>query len=140
MDDHTFLQTFEAAALSPEEWDHRSHIRMAYLYVRELTFEAAVDCIRQGIQRLNRAHQKPETEFSGYHETITVTWAWLVAAALPQGATAIPFDQFITANAFLLDKAHLWRYYSPPHLLTPQARRTFVAPNRQALPTLAAVA
>lgn len=136
MDDATFLQAFEATTLSPEQWDHRAHIRMGYLYVCKHPFAEAVERIRKGIQHLNQAHQKPETEFSGYHETLTIAWAWVIAAALSQHEVMRDFEHFIADNPHLLDKSYLWRYYSPRQALTPQARQTFVEPDIRPLPEI----
>ena len=139
MNDTTFLQAFEATTLSPEEWDHRAHLRMGYLYVRDHPFETAVDHIRKGIKRLNQAHKKPETQFSGYHETLTISWIWIIAAAVASHDTMNDFDSFegfIAANPYLLDTSQVWQYYSPQHALTPAARQAFVEPDIKALPKL----
>ena len=74
MDDETFLKRFEAAAIPREDWRHRDHIRAAYLYLRRHPLDEATDRIRANIQKLNAAHQTPETLERGYHETITQAW------------------------------------------------------------------
>jgi hypothetical protein len=137
MDDTTFLHAFEATTLTPEQWDHRAHIRMGFLYIRQYPFDIAIARIRRGIKALNQAHQKPDTEFSGYHETLTIAWAWLIAAAISRRDAVVDFEALIAAHPQLLDTAYVWRYYSPRQALTPTARQTFVEPDRQALPALA---
>ena len=82
MDDREFLERFEAAAIPSEHWMHRDHIRMAFLYLRDRPFDAALHAIRVGIRALNRANDVPETPTNGYHETVTVAWARVVATAI----------------------------------------------------------
>ena len=56
MDDSEFLERFEAAAIPKEEWRHRDHIRMAFLYLRDAPLDEAIASIRKGIRALNRAN------------------------------------------------------------------------------------
>jgi len=41
-DDATFLAKFEAAAWPLEEWHHRQHIKLAYLYLVSHSFDDAL--------------------------------------------------------------------------------------------------
>lgn len=134
MDDRAFLAEFEAAAISRDRWTHRAHIRMAFLYLRELPFDEALTRIRSGIQTLNRANQVPETPTSGYHETVTVGWARLVASTLRVHGPTSDFDAFAEANPHLLTKTLLRLYYSPQQMRTPAAKTSFVAPDLAPLP------
>ncbi|MBE7380649.1 MAG: hypothetical protein F6J95_004490 [Leptolyngbya sp. SIO1E4] len=136
MNDRTFLQAFEAATIPAEAWNHRAHIRMAFLYLRDYPFNDAISRIRAGIQHFNQAHQKPETPTSGYHETLTVGWARVIAGALQTGSPIKDFETFIAATPQLLNKNLLWRYYSTARILSPQAKATFVEPDIQALPPI----
>ena len=134
MDDPAFLERFEATAISREAWTHESHLRMAYLYLQTLDFGAALNRMREGIQRLNAANRVPENLHSGYHETLTVAWARLVAEAIRRTPPVASFDEFLAANPELLEKTFVLRYYSRPLLFSAEARRSWVEPDRESLP------
>ena len=76
--DTTFLEKFETAALPLEEWHHQQHLKVAYLYLRNHPFPEALARMRAGIKAYNTVHRVPDTELSGYHETMTQAWLRLV--------------------------------------------------------------
>ncbi|MEM7410352.1 MAG: hypothetical protein AAF430_08975 [Myxococcota bacterium] len=134
MTDTEFLAAFESAAISSDDWTHRDHIRMAFLYLRDLPWDTALEQIRTGIQRLNRANRVEETAVSGYHETVTVAWARVIAAQLHHHGPGEHFDTFAAANPHLLTKTLLRLYYTRAQILTPEAKAGFVAPDLAPLP------
>ena len=71
MNDDVFLAEFEAGRLPLEQWHHQQHIKVAYLYLRQYSFEAARVRIREKIKAHNAVHQIPDGPTSGYHETMT---------------------------------------------------------------------
>lgn len=133
-DDRAFLDEFEAAAIPRDRWTHRAHIRMAFLYLRDLPFDEALTRIRSGIQTLNRANQVPETANSGYHETVTVAWARVLASAIRVHGPLTDFGGFAEANPHVLAKTLLRLYYSPECMGTPGAKSAFVTPDLAPLP------
>lgn len=146
MDDRQFLAAFEAAAIPAASWTHRDHVRMAFLYLRDQPFEAALACIRDGIRALNVANGGQNTASSGYHESVTVAWATLVATAIGAVRTAVSAEanarladseRFIAAHPELLDKDRLRRHYSKDCLMSAEARTGYVPPDLEPLPRLA---
>lgn len=134
MDDHGFLVGFESAAIPKKEWHHREHIRMAFLYLRDLPFEEGLERIRSGIRALNRANGVADTESSGYHETVTVAWAHIIAAAIEAHGPSESFDAFARENSHLLSKSLLRLYYTKERVLTSLARSSFVEPDLAPFP------
>jgi hypothetical protein len=134
MNDHEFLAAFEAAAIPGGRWMHRDHVRIAFLYLRDLPFTEAVDRLRAGISALNVANGGQNTETSGYHETVTVAWARVIAAAIPRGAADGDFDAFAAANPQLFDKTHLLAHYTKERMLSVEARSSFIEPDVAPLP------
>ena len=135
MDDREFLARFEAAAIPSHEWMHRDHIRMAFLYLGDRSFDAALVAIREGIRRLNRANGVLESAEMGYHETVTVAWAHIVAATIAAHRPADPSSAgFLDANPHLLAKTLLRLYYTRDRILSPEARVGFVEPDLASLP------
>jgi hypothetical protein len=133
MTDLEFLAAFESAAIPSDRWAHRDHVRVAFLYLRDLPFDDALARIRSGIRRLNRANGVTDGPTSGYHETVTVAWARLVADAIPAGC-ATDFEAFAQSNPALLAKERLREHYSKPRLTAAEARSSFVEPDISPLP------
>ena len=68
MDDESFLAEFEACTLVFEKWNHRAHVKVAYLYLKAHSLEEATDRIRAGIKRELRqvfgiSHSTVQIEF-----------------------------------------------------------------------------
>ena len=59
-DDAKFLQAFEECTLPFAEWRHRAHIKVAYLYLCALPFDAALNKARANIKRYNAATNTPD--------------------------------------------------------------------------------
>lgn len=123
MNDHDFLTAFEAGTLHP--FNHREHIRMAWLYLRRDGWLLGTEQIRAGIQRLAAA--KGVTRL--YHETITMFWAQMVYQALQADAALADFEQFAAANPDLFDKQLINRFYSPALINSEAARQTWIEPD-----------
>src|SRR3954463_12301694 len=95
--DEAFLKSFEDCTLPFEQWRHRAHIKVAYLYLRQLPYEDALKKIRESIKRYNAATDTPETLERGYHETMTVAWMRLVHFTLCEYGPAATADEFLDA-------------------------------------------
>src|SRR5689334_22225010 len=78
--DRDLLQQFETCSLPFEQWTHRAHVRVAYLYLCEHPFEIALERMRHGVQRYNAANNVPESPTSGYNGTTTHGFLHLIAA------------------------------------------------------------
>src|SRR5260370_11150537 len=90
MNDHELVRCFEDCSLSFEHWTHRSHVKIAYLYLRTLSFEQALDRIRSSIKRYNAANRVPEGPTSGYNETTTHAFLRLIAVTIETYSDAFP--------------------------------------------------
>lgn len=121
MNDDDFLAALESCRLPPEQFGHRDHVRVAFLYLERLTFGAAIDRMRATLQRytafLGRA--------SRYHETVTVAFMSLVNAHRQPGGYR-DWNDFGALNPELFDAALLGRYYAPETLASARARQSFV--------------
>ena len=73
MSDDDLLRQFEDCSLPFDQWVHRAHVRVAYLYLTRHPFEFAVEKMRSGIRAYNAAHHVPDEPNRGYHETMTVS-------------------------------------------------------------------
>ena len=126
--DADLMAAFEGSTLAPQCWNHRAHVRVAYLYASLHGFDAALMRMRAGLTALNAAHRTPETVERGYHETMTVAFMRLIFAACRQQAFSSSAE-FCDAHPELMTKEALLIYYSRERLVSGAAKQTFVEPD-----------
>jgi len=133
-DDETFLEQFEAATWPLEEWHHKQHIKVAYLYLRRFPFETAMSRMREGVKTYNAAKKLPDSLLSGYHETMTQAWMRLVHFTLCEYGPAESADVFYEQHPQLSQKKTLRFFYSKELFTSPQAKAEFQNPDLAAFP------
>jgi hypothetical protein len=134
MNDDVFLAEFEAGRLPLEQWHHREHIKIAYLYLRGHSFESALERIREKIKGHNKVHKIRNLPTSGYHETMTQAWLRLVQLTLCEYGPAETADVFFEQNPQLSQKKVLRLFYSRELFMSPRAKAEFLEPDLTALP------
>jgi len=130
--DEDFLRAFEDLSFPADQFHHREHIRVAWLYLKSSDATRAAELMTAGIRRFANHHGATQK----YHHTLTLAWIRLVAAALVETPEGQTFQQFLGEHAELADKDLLKKYYSPELLQTNAARESWVEPDLQALPNL----
>ena len=130
-DDRTFRADFEAGRIAPASFDHRSHVRLAYVYLAEHGTEGAVERVRGALHGFLKHHG---IEPSKYHETMTRAWVLAVRHFMAKTPAAASADAFIDANPMLLDSRIMLTHYSADLLFSPEARARFVEPDLDAIP------
>jgi hypothetical protein len=123
MIDQAFIDAFTAGRLEPTGFDHRAHLRVAFLLLRSRPFLEACMAMRDGLQALAGKLGKPDL----YHETVTVAFMALVAERMP--AVPMDWDSFIARHPELCERGLLDGYYSKGLLASGAARRTFAMPD-----------
>ena len=124
MSDREFVEAFETCTLPADLFDHREHVRLAWLYLRE---QPLLEALPRFIASLKR--YAGSLGASGkYHETITYAFMFLIHERMQRGA-AETFDEFATENADLFG-AILRRYYRGETLASDLARTIFVMPDQ----------
>jgi len=139
MTDDQFLAAFESQSLPFDQWTHRAHVKVAFLYVRALGFDAGLARVRQGIQAYNAAHNVPDGPTSGYNETTTAAFVHLVAATMRAYGDALPTpdaDTFCDTHPQLMTRHALRLFYSPQRRTDPRAKTALVAPDLAPLPVI----
>ena len=131
LSDEDFLAAFLAARLGRADFDHRGHLRAAWLLLQRHPVADAVEAACAGIHRLAIALGATDK----YHRTRTEALVRLMAHA---GAAAHGpgFEAFLRSEPELVADARglLARHYSPARLDAPEARERFLAPDRLPLP------
>ena len=130
--DEDFLRAFEDLSFPADQFHHREHIRVAWLYLKCSDATRAAERMCAGILRFANHHGATQK----YHHTLTLVWMRLVAAALVETPEGYNFTQFLSDHPELADKNLLAKYYSPELMQTAAAREGWVEPDLQALPNL----
>jgi hypothetical protein len=126
MTDELFARAFERGEIPPSQFDHRAHLRVAWVYLREAsTRDDALARIRDAIQRFAAAAGKSQK----YHETITVVWMILLEAARVQVAPGVELAEVAARFPALADKDLPLRFYSRDRLFGDKARAAWVEPD-----------
>lgn len=139
MDDNELLNQFEACALPFDQWTHRTHVKVAFLYLRANSFEEALKTLRVGIKAYNKANDVPDGELTGYNETTTHALLHLIKAtmcAYEETHPAETADEFCDTHPQLMSKHVLRFFYSPERRLHPEAKRRFIEPDLAPLPRI----
>lgn len=126
MTDAEFARAFERGEISPAEFDHRAHVRLAWVYLREAeSLDAATSRMREAIRRFAAAANAAQK----YHETITVLWMRLLSDASRRVAQPCDLAALLEACPELADKDLPLKYYSRERLFSDAARAGWVPPE-----------
>lgn len=129
--DQAFAEQFEACAIAPDQFNHRAHLRLAYVYLCADGVDAAATRMKDSLLAYLAHLQVDPAKF---HETMTRAWVMAVQHFLLKTPTFADFDAFIDANPVLMDTKIMLTHYSAETLFSAQARARFVAPDRQSIP------
>ena len=126
MTDEAFARAFEAGGVTPEQFDHAAHLRVAWVYLREAgSADAALPRIREAIQRFAAAAGAAQK----YHETITVVWMRLLEEAGAGVLRPCELSELLRQRPELADKNLPLKFYSRDHLFSDRAREAYVPPD-----------
>lgn len=127
--DDEFVSEFEQGAIAAEEWNHASHVRLAYTYLKRYGYEDALTRIRPRIIRQFERIGVPDALDMGYHETLTVAWLRLVHNAIAGHGEERDFAAFSAEHPYLLTRRLVRALYTRDRLVSWEAKREFVEPN-----------
>jgi hypothetical protein len=125
--DDEFVRQFESCTFPAQEFHHRDHVRLAWLYLREHEPLAALSRFSDSLKRFAASHGKPGL----YHETITWAFLLLIRERMQRKPSA-DFETFARENGELLQwqPSILERYYQAETLRSDLARHVFLMPDR----------
>lgn len=129
-DIHSLVQAFEERTLPKSDWTHAAHLTVALYYCSLHPFGTARNLMRDGIHWLNDSHGTPNTDDSGYHETLTVFWLRTVCEFLDESRGQM--DLYLLANKLVTafeDSKLPFKYYSRELLFSTFARYNYVEPD-----------
>lgn len=129
-EDRCFRAAFEAQTVTPSQFNHESHVRLAYIYLVEHDVEPAVHKMREALLKFIEHNGIPPSKF---HETITRAWVLAVRHFMDRSASSSSAD-FIARNQVLLDSKIMLTHYSASVLFSADARAHFVEPDLDPIP------
>ncbi len=124
------VKSFEERTLPKEEWTHAAHLIVGLVYCCLFPLERARVLLGNGTYWLNVAHGIPNTETSGYHETLTVFWLKLIWRFLEirgrgEDLAILARDLIASFNDLKLPL----KFYSREILSSLKARERYVEPD-----------
>ena len=128
------IAAFESGVIPLDQFNHRAHVTVAYLYLTTCGESEALDRMRAGIHGFNAAHKVPATPTSGYHETVTVAWMKLIGAAIRAYGPEAEAAAFLEQHPHLLCRTLLRAFYTRELIMSAEARQRFVEPDLAGLP------
>jgi hypothetical protein len=131
MESDVLRLAFETCALTQDDWDHRAHLHMGWIYLKEVPLDQATLRLKEGIFR----YEEGGDRLCNYHETLTLFWMKQIGKALKDAPPEENFPAFLKRNAFLQEKRLVLQYYSQPRIISEEAREHWVEPDRMPLET-----
>jgi hypothetical protein len=130
-----FLADFEDAKIPFADWTHTAHIAMACCYIFKLPQAELLATVRRNIRSYNVKGGGKNTETSGYHETLTVLWLWVLADFLGELPKDLPRLDAVrkAVNRYSGNRLYT-EYYSYDVAKSVEARRVWVEPDLRVLP------
>jgi hypothetical protein len=127
--DDEFVRAFLNCRLTGASFDHRGHLRIAWLLLQRHPHAEAIEMICNGIARLAAHLGAPDK----YNRTLSEALVRLIAH---DAIAAESWEAFIAARPALLTdvKGLLAHYYSNDRLFSTEAKHRFLEPDRRPLP------
>ncbi|MCD9187934.1 MAG: hypothetical protein LUM44_16045 [Pyrinomonadaceae bacterium] len=124
------IRKFEDCSLPKAEWTHAAHLTVGLYYCFHNPFGIAKNVMTDGIYRLNDAHGTPNTETSGYHETLTVFWMKMLASFAETNKDEKNLRLLTNKMLGFYDDARLpFKYYTRERLFSVEARFNYIEPD-----------
>ncbi len=131
VEDRAYRLRFEAGHVTPAEFDHRAHLRLAYVYLCDAPTDAAYQSMKRSLKRFISDNGVPASK---YHETLTRSWLLAVKHFMVRAGSPKSFDAFLDADDRLLSKDIMMSHYTRGALFSETARIEFVEPDIDPIP------
>jgi hypothetical protein len=128
------VEAFIACTLPKEEWTHQAHLRVGLWHLLRYDADEALALLRTRIQSYNASRGTMNTDHSGYHETITRLYVWVIGQFLHSADRQKGIDPLAEELIHRCGEKSLpLRYYSRDRLFSALARRQWIEPDLAAL-------
>lgn len=130
-EDARFREDFAAGKVAPADFNHRAHLRLAYVLLCEHDLDSAYGLMRDGIQGFLSVN---DVDPAKYHETMTQAWMMAVKHFMMNSSQSRSFEDFAGQHPVMLDPKIMMTHYSHDTLFSPAARAAFVEPDIDPIP------
>lgn len=131
-EDNEFKKQVETCKFDVQDFNHRAHLRLAYIYLTQNDKDTAINNMRATLLRLLRHVGIDPSQ--KYHETLTKAWILAVHHFINNTEKSNSADDFIDQNPIMLDSKIMMTHYSAELLFTDNAKSKFVQPNLDPIP------
>ena len=123
MEDIKFLNLFETQKLNWKDWNHYTHVRMAYLMICKY---GLIECDRFVISGIKSYNQYNYDNIKhGFNSTITWFWIEKIKEKYKKRKYKSSID-FIESNKDLLNFAQIFDYYLKEELFSDDAKNSII--------------
>ena len=129
-----FCEQVESCVLPAADFDHRAHLKLAYIYLTQYDVESAYLRTKEAILNILDHNNIDPTKF---HVTITRAWVLAVRHFMALTPACTDAETFIERQPVMLDSKIMLTHYSKEHLFSDVARLEFVQPDRDPIPRYA---
>lgn len=129
--DIEFKNQMESCEFPAADFNHRAHLRLAYIYLSENNTHKSSELMRD---TLNRFLIHNGVDPSKYHATLTKAWILAVHHLMSKTGNSSSADEFINKNPEMLDTKIMMTHYSAGVLFSDEARAEFVQPDLDPIP------
>lgn len=130
-DDIKFKNRMESCEFPARDFNHRAHLRLAYIYLSENNTDKSSELMRD---TLNRFLIHNGVDPSKYHATLTKAWILAVHHFMNKSGDSSSTDEFINKNPEMFDTKIMMTHYSAEVLFSDEARAEFVQPDLDPIP------
>lgn len=127
LSDEDLLTQFEVKTLPPDELNHVSHLRIAWLYLKKFDLGTAIEKTGTG----TREYAENLGVYDKYHQTVTEAIVRIMDNRMKKSQSG-NFEAFLQGNDDLVSdlKSVIRHYYSEEILESNNARFNFVPPDK----------
>ena len=129
-----FVERWTLGSLPKSSWTHGAHVVVAAYFAFDHSEEATFSLMKAGILHFNSCVGTPNTEDSGYHETLTRFWSGTISSFLRTGFASRFEAVRETVRLFGEDRDRHKLFYSFDVVRDRKARREWVEPDKTPFP------
>lgn len=129
MNDAELVRRFEDCTLAGADFNHRNHIRLAWIYLQSYDLLNALAIFSENLKRFAASLGAANL----YHETITFAYFFLIHERIKQSAERQTWEEFAASNTDLFARRKygiLTEYYRAETLASDFAGKVFVLPDK----------
>jgi flavin reductase (DIM6/NTAB) family NADH-FMN oxidoreductase RutF len=135
-----FFGRWREGTLPKAAWTHAAHVGMAAYIAFDHAEEEAFALTKKGILHHNQCVGTPNTDTSGYHETLTRFWCATVGEFVRAGGFESHLEAVRAAvERFGADRDRHSLFYSSDVVRDTRARREWIPPDREPDPCLCGI-